>query len=179
MKFKNIAISGGVACGKGTLKDGLREYLEPLGWKFASGGELNRKKSGDNVTPSADKVSVDFNMSLEKRTEELFLNEKNYVIEAWLAGWVARNMQDTLRVFMSCSNDAVRIDRVSNRDRVDIKQAKEIIKNRETANFAEWKKIYGDHDFWNPDIYQLKIDTYSLGKMQSIDAVLNALGYEK
>ncbi|MFO0703526.1 MAG: cytidylate kinase family protein [Patescibacteria group bacterium] len=179
LKYQNISISGGVACGKGTLKDGLRQYLEPLGWKFASGGELNRRKSGDNLTPSAEKVSVEFNNSIEKRTEDLFIKEKNYVIEAWLAGWVARNMTDTLRIFMYCSNDAVRVDRVSNRDHVDIQTAKEIIRDRELANFSEWKRIYGDHNFWDPNIYQLKIDTYSLGKTQAVQAALEALGFQK
>jgi len=179
LKFKNIAISGSVASGKGTLKNNLRTYLEPLGWSFASGGELNRKQSNEFVSPSADKVSDEFNNNIEKRTEDLFLNKKHYVIEAWLAGWVAREMQDTLRVLLVCSVPAIRIDRVANRDKISIVQAKKVISLREEANRAVWVRLYGEQDFFAPKIFQLVINTYSSGPMETVGKVLDTLGYKQ
>jgi cytidylate kinase len=177
LNYQNIAISGAVASGKGTLKNNLKSYLSPLGWKFTSGGELNRSKSGDYTSPSADKVSDEFNNYIEKRTEELFTKEKHYVIEAWLAGWVARNMDDTLRVLLVCSNPAVTIDRVVNRDKVTVSEAKDIIRSRVTTNAQTWNRLYGEYDFQDPNYFQLVIDTYTTSKQETVQKVLNALGY--
>lgn len=178
LKYKNVAISGAVASGKGTLKHNLEKYLSPLGWKFTSGGELNRNRSGDNVSPSANKVSDEYNKYIEKRTEELFVKEKKYVIEAWLAGWVARNMPDTLRVLLVCSNPAVTIDRVVNRDKVTVDQAKNILRDRMTLNEQTWKRLYGDHHFQDPKHFQLVIDTYTDNREEVVHKVLDALGYD-
>lgn len=177
LKYKNIAISGAVASGKGTLKDNLEKYLAPLGWKCTSGGALVRQESGDNISPSADKVSDDFHSYVEKRTEELFTKDKHYVIEAWLAGWVARKMDDTLRVLLVCSNPAVTIDRVVNRDKVNVAQAKEIIRDRVELNARTWKRLYGDHEFQDPKHFHLIIDTYTTSKEETVHKVLDALGY--
>lgn len=179
LNYQNIAISGGVATGKGTLKNNLREYLEPLGWKFASGGELNRKQSNEELSPSADRVTDEFNNTIEKLTEELFKNEKQYVIEAWLAGWVAREMGDTLRVLLVCSHPAVRIDRVVNRDKVAMEKAKSVIHEREESNMKVWQRLYGNHDFHDPSLFHIVIDTYSTGPMETVGKVLDALGYRK
>lgn len=177
LHYQNIAISGGVASGKGTLKNNLRAYLEPLGWKFASGGDLNRSKSGEYIAPSAEKVPDSFNNYIEQRTEELFTKEKHYVIEAWLAGWVARNMADTLRVLLICSNPAVVVDRVANRDKVGIERAKEVIRERNTMNTQTWNRLYGEQDFQDPKHFHLVIDTYANSKEEVVRKVLDALGY--
>ncbi|MBP6994263.1 cytidylate kinase family protein [Candidatus Woesebacteria bacterium] len=177
LKFKNVAISGAVASGKGTLKHNLEKHLAPHGWHFSSGGELNRNRSGDNISPSANKVSDEYNKYIEKRTEELFVKEKHYVIEAWLAGWVARDMTDTLRVLLVCSNPAVTIDRVVNRDKVTVTQAKEILRERMLLNEQTWKRLYGDHDFQDPKHFQLVIDTYTNNREEVVQKVLDALGY--
>lgn len=178
LRFENITISGGVAVGKNTLRDNLKSYLEPLGWKIASGGTLNREYSKENITPSASKVGDDFNRYLENRTMELLTKEKQYIIEAWLAGFTARNLSNTLRVLLVCANDALRVDRVANRDKITIHQAKEVIKHREEDNFKEWKRLYGDYDFFDPKYYHLVIDTYSSGPMETVGKVLDLLGYK-
>lgn len=177
LNYQNIAISGAVASGKGTLKNNLKKYLAPLGWKFSSGGELNRSRSGEYISPSADKVSDEYNNYIEKRTEELFTKEKHYVIEAWLAGWVARNMDDTLRVLLVCSNPAVTIDRVVNRDKVTVSEAKDIIRNRVAANTVTWKRLYGEYEFQDPNYFQLVIDTYTVNREETVRKVLDTLGY--
>ncbi|MCX7996910.1 MAG: cytidylate kinase family protein [Patescibacteria group bacterium] len=177
LNFENITISGGVAVGKNTLKDNLRPYLEPLGWKFTSGGQILRDFTKEYVQPLASLADDEFHRKLDQRTLDLLTREKHYVIEAWLSGFVARKLENTLRVLLVCEDDALRIDRVANRDKLSIQQAKDFIYQREHDNFTEWKRIYGDYDFWNRDYYHLVIDTYSHGQVETVGVVLEKLGY--
>lgn len=179
LAFDNVTISGGVAVGKGTLKENLRLALEPLGWKFTSGGQLLRDFTKEYVQPLASLVDDDFHKKLDDRTRKLLVEKKHYVIEAWLAGFIARDLKNTLRVLLTCSNDALRIDRVVNRDRVSIEEAKHYIHERETVNFKEFKRIYGNYNFFDPQYYHLVIDTYSSGPFETVGKVLDVLGYKR
>lgn len=178
LNFENITISGGVAVGKNTLKDNLVPYLEPMGWKFTSGGQLLRDFTKEYVQPLASLADDDFHKQLDQRTLDLLTKEGHYVIEAWLSGFVARELDNTLRVLLICENDALRVDRVANRDNVTIQQAKEYIHQREDDNFKEWKRLYGDYNFWDPSYYHLIIDTYSSGPHETVGKVLDRLGYK-
>jgi len=176
LHYNNITISGGVAVGKGTLVHNLAKYLEPMGWHVTSGGKLLREYTKEHVQPLARLAPDIFHHKLDDRTMEL-LENGNYVIEAWLAGFMARNREDTLRVFLTCSNEALSIDRLANRDNIPVAQAKKNIKERKEENFKEWKRIYGDYDFFSPEYYHLVIDTYSSGPEETVQLVLDKLGY--
>jgi len=177
LKFENITISGGVSSGKNTLLNNLKPYLKPLGWKFTSGGQLLRDFAKEYVQPLASLADEKFHHEVDNRTKKLLSEEGHYVVEAWLAGFMARDLKNTLRVFLTTSNDAVRIDRVANRDKVSIEEAKKLIKEREEVNFKEWKRIYGDYNFWDPKYYHLIIDTYSSGPLETVGKVLDRLGF--
>ena len=177
LNYKNITISGGVAVGKNTLHNNLKPYLKPLGWTFTSGGQLLRDFAKEYVQPVASLVSDDFHHKLDDRTKQL-LEKGNIVIEAWLGGFMARDRKDTLRILLKCENDALRVDRVANRDKVSIEDAKRYIKEREEGNFKEWKRIYGDYNFFNPEYYHLVIDTYSSGQNETVGIVLDKLGFK-
>jgi len=175
-KFENITISGGVAVGKNTLLNNLKPYLSPYGWHFTSGGQILRDFTKEYVQPLANLTDEEFHLKLDKRTMDL-LNKGYYVIEAWLSGFMARHLKNTLRVLLICSNEALKVDRVANRDKLTIVQAKKLIKEREEINFKEWKRIYGNYNFFNPKYYHLVIDTYSSGPLETVGKVLDALGY--
>src|SRR3989344_3557640 len=104
LKYENITISGGVATGKNTLLNNLKSYLEPQGWKFASGGQLLRDFTKEYVQPLASLADKKFHNALDKRTLDL-LENGHMVIEAWLSGFMARKLKNTLRVLLVCSND--------------------------------------------------------------------------
>ena len=178
LKYKNITISGGAATGKNTLLNNLKSFLEPLGWNFASGGQILRDYLKEYINPKAGKAPVNIHHQIDKRTIEL-LNKGHYVIESWLAGFMARERKDTLRVLLICSNPALKVDRVVNRDKVTIEIAKKIIKEREEDNFKTWKKIYGEYNFFDHQYYHLIIDTFSSGPLETVGRVLDALGYKK
>ena len=177
LKYRNITISGGVSTGKNTLLNNLKPYLKPLGWKFTSGGQLLRDFAKEYVQPLASLADKKFHNMLDDRTKRLLTEEGNYVIEAWLAGFMARDLTDTLRVLLICDNDALRVDRVANRDKVSIENAKKFIKEREEINFKEWKGIYGNYNFFDNQYYHLVIDTYSSGQLETVGKVLDKLGF--
>jgi len=176
LNYKNITISGGVAVGKGTLMNNLKTYLEPMDWHITSGGKLLREYAKENIQPLARLVPDAFHHKIDERTKEL-LEKGKCVIEAWLAGFMARNRKDTLRVLLTCSNEALSIDRLANRDKISVTEAIKNIRERQEENFKEWKRIYGDHDFFNPKYYHLVIDTYSSGPDETVQLVLDTLGY--
>jgi cytidylate kinase len=178
LKYENITISGGVSVGKNTLLNNLKPYLKPYGWKFTSGGQILRDFTKENVMPLASLVNKDFHHQIDNRTKKLLTEDKHYVIEAWLSGFIAKDLKNTLRVLLFCSNDAVRIDRVANRDKVTIEEAKEFIKKREVENFKIWHKIYGKYNYWDPKYYHVAIDTYSSGPLETVGIVLDKLGYD-
>lgn len=176
LSYNNITISGGVAVGKNTLHENLKKYLIPLGWKFTSGGKLLRDFSKEYIRPVANLVPDDFHKKLDDRTKNL-LEEGKYVIEAWLAGFMSKERKDTLRILLICKNDALRIDRMANRDEITVEQAKNYIKEREGTNLKEWKRIYGNFNFMDPNYFHLVIDTYSSGPNETVGKVLDKLGY--
>lgn len=177
LKFDNITISGGVGVGTTTLMKNLEPSLSPLGWKFTSTGKIFREHTHNDVLPSASLASDDFHRKTEERAYELLSKEKNWVIDAWLAGWVARDLPRVLRVFLLCSEESLVVDRIVNRDKITVMQAKEYIRKRFEDNMETWKRIYGDHDFFDKKYYHLIIDTYSSGQGETTRKVLNALGY--
>ena len=178
LNFDNITISGSVGVGTTTLMDNLRPYLTDLGWDFQSMGQFIRKQMKENVMPVATLVSDDFDRDIEHKVYEALRDEKSHVIEAWLAGFVARDLPKTLRIMLVCSEMSIRVDRVMNRDNINVDTAKQFIIEREQENIKKWKRVYGDHDFFHPDHYHIVVDTYASGPMSTVGIVLDKLGYE-
>ena len=185
-RYQNITISGLPGCGSTTLLKMLKEELMFDGWKGFSGGEFMRAYAAEKglfdpstkLHHSAAHYEDDFDRQVDMGMREKLSKESKWIIESWLSGFMARKLKNTLRVLLVCSNDALKIDRVANRDKVTIEQAKKFIKEREENNFMEWKKIYGNYNFWSPKYYHLIIDTYSSGPLQTVGKVLDKLGYD-
>lgn len=177
-KFRNLTVSGKIATGTTTLAKSLHQIL---GWEYINTGAIQRAWDREHGINEHSQGAIQRPDGHEREMEALakkILTEKEHVIyEAWLSGFVARELKGVLRVLLVCSDDAVRIDRVANRDNVTIDEAKEFIKTREEENVSKWTKIYGDYDFWHPKYFDLVIDTYSSGKMETLGKVLDKLGY--
>lgn len=185
MKYRNIVISGRVGTGSSTLLSELKKYLEPLGWRFFSGGEFMRQYAiehglidkNDPKHHYATAYSDDFDRQVDYGMKERLEKNEKQVLEADLAGFMSRGVGGVMKILLVCQDD-VRVDRVSNRDDVTIDEAKEHVFHREQENVKKWKRLYGDYDFWDPKDYDLVIDTYSNSKIETVDKVLDALGYE-
>lgn len=200
MRYKNITISGLPGCGSTTLLRLLKEKLGPQGWQGFSGGEFMRAyaiekglfREDHGLHHDASVYSDDFDRQVDLGVREKLASENHWIIESWLSGFFAQGVPGVLKVLVVCSDDAVRIDRIVNRDDVSVEEAKEHIHKRTTTNLAKWSKIYHNEwndwvvkagkmkkgeaiDFWRPELYDLCIDTYSTSREQTLISVLKAL----
>lgn len=180
LKYRCITISGKIATGTTTLAQNLQQVLK---WKYINTGELQRQYDRKHGIPEDGRGAIlrpdEHERKMEEFAQKTLTSESNLIYEAWLAGFVARNIPDVLKVLLICSEESVRIDRVANRDQYTIAQAKESIKTREEENVIKWQGIYGHHDFWDPKYYDLIIDTYSSGPLETVGKVLDKLGYKR
>lgn len=179
LKYKNITVSGKIATGTSTLAKNLQQAL---GWEYINTGELQRQYDREHGVNENEHGAAlrpdDREREMEAFAKKTLTEKNNIVYEAWLAGFVARKIPNVLRVLIICSDDAIRIDRVANRDKVSIEDAKHFIHTREDENISKWEKLYGDHDFWDPKYYDVVIDTFSSGQMETLGKVLDKLGYK-
>lgn len=186
LKYQSIAISGKPGVGRTTLLNNLKKVLSPLGFKFFSGGEWSRQYAiehglHDASDPKHHYATVygeDVDHQIDIAMREKLAKGGNYVIESWIAGWNMKGLRHVLKVLLIC-DDALRIDRIVNRDMLTVDEAKEMIRDREEKNLEKWSRIYKVPltDFWETKYYDLVINTYSHGPMETLDIVLQALGY--
>ncbi|KKT35190.1 MAG: hypothetical protein UW22_C0057G0002 [Candidatus Gottesmanbacteria bacterium GW2011_GWB1_44_11c] len=120
---------------------------------------------------------IDHKIDLALR-EKLSNPEMHVAVESWIAGWNMRGLKHVLKVLLIC-DDALRIDRIVNRDNLSVEKAKTHLKEREEANLEKWSKMYHvpTTDFWDVKYYDLVINTYSHGPQETLNLVLQALGY--
>lgn len=185
LKYASVAMSGRPGAGRSTLLKNLRPYLEPLHWEFFSGGDWSRQfsiKAGKQdpndtkhhlATDYGDEIDLQIDVAMREKISD---PNVHMAIESWIAGWNARGIKHVLKVLLMC-DDALRIDRIVNRDNITVEEAKEHIRVREEGNLTKWKRMYNTDDFWNPTYYDLIINTYSHGPRETLDLVLQAIGY--
>ncbi len=199
-QYKNITISGLPGCGSTTLLNLLRERLKFDGWKGFSGGEFMRAYAAEKGLFSADNsvhhdatvYDEEFDRQVDFGMREKLESEDEWIIESWLSGFMAQGVSGTLKVLMYCSEDAVRIDRIVNRDKINVNEAKHHIHERKEKNMAKWTRMYSNEwkkfvvdaghattnepiDFWKPDLYDIVIDTFSVNQQQALETVLHAI----
>ena len=178
LKYQNIAISGRIATGTSTLATNLGQVL---GWKRINVGdiqrEFDRKRGKSEFFSGSDTRSDGWERKLEAMTKKKLSQEKGLIYEAWLAGFVAKDIATVCKVLLVCDT-ALCVDRLVNRDNMTVEQAKRQIESREKGNIKKWKKLYGNYDFWNPKYFDLVIDTYSSGPMETLGKVLDKIGYQ-
>jgi len=87
-------------------------------------------------------------------------------------------MSNVLKGLVVCSEYAVRVDRVVNREKITVDQAKDWMRNREEENIPTWQRLYGNHDFWDPKFFDVVVDTYKTGPNESMGIVLDKLGFK-
>lgn len=202
--YKNIAISGLPGSGSTTLLKLLKDELDLDGWRGYSGGEFMRAYAAEKglfdgskkLHHKATHYEDDFDRKIDMGVREKLQTEKKWIIESWLAGFLAQGVEGTLKVLVMCSDDAVRIDRIVNRDEVNVEEAKVHIKERYEENISKWSRMYEQEwkewvvnsgtlsihnpiDFWNPKLYDVVIDTYSTNQKKTLDIVLDAITKKK
>ena len=201
-KYKNITISGLPGAGSTTLLKLLKddEVLKFAGFNGFSGGEFMRSyakekglfKENAGLHHAATDYEDDFDRQVDMGVREKLSTEEGWIIEAWLSGFMAQGVEGTLKVLLKCSDEAVRIDRVVNRDGVTPQLAKENMRDRYQQNLEKWQRMYADEwenwvvepgtlkasdpiDFWSENLYDVIIDTYSTNQQETLRIVLDAI----
>lgn len=175
---RNITISGRVASGATTLS---KKLAQKLGWELINGGELYREYARKNGIPleQTDLSEDKYHLELDQFIKDKLKNESHLIIESWLSGFDAQEIDGVFKIFVVCSEDNVRIDRLVNREKMTIEEAKNHLKTREEENLKKWERLYGTRDIWNPKLYDLIIDTYKNGPEETLELALKAIGFIK
>lgn len=177
LKYRNITVSGKIATGTSTLAQNL---VKALGWRRINAGDIqreyDRERGKSEHFSGSDTRSDAWERHIEEMTKNKLKTEEGLVYEAWLSGFIAQGIPGIFKVLLVC-DDALRIDRVVNRDQMGVEDAKRQIQEREQGNIAKWQKLYGPYDFWDPKYYDLVIDTFSSGSQETLGKVLDKIGY--
>lgn len=198
--YRNITISGLPGSGSTTLLKLLKEELQFDGWKGFNGGEFMRAYAEEKglfqakagLHHDATHYEDDFDRQVDYGMREKLEQEEKWILESWLSGFMAQGVEGTLKVLLICSEDAVRIDRIVNRDEVSVEEAKQHIDERYQKNLQKWSEMYRQEwqdwvvqagtvkaddpiDFWRPDLYDIVIDTFSNNKQKTLQIVLDAI----
>jgi len=201
LNYQNITVSGLPAAGSSTLGKALAKVL---GWQYFSGGDFMRAYAiekglfdgRNNVHHDATVYGDDFDRQVDFGMRETLEKKSAKILDSWLSGFMAQGVKRVLKILLFCSNDAIRVDRLVNRDDLTIKKAKKHIFNREKKNVTKWQRLYQDQWqewlvkpgiikkekeiwFWYPKMYDLAIDTYSNNKEKTLQLALDKLGYKK
>lgn len=201
VKYKNITISGLPGAGSSTLAKALARVL---GWRYFSGGDFMRAYAiekglfdgNQSIHHDATIYSDDFDRQVDFYMRETLKKKSKRILDSWLSGFMAQGIKGVLKVLVYCSNDAIRVDRLVNRDNLTVEQAKIHIFEREKKNLNKWRRLYRQEWqkwvvdkniiergkeiwFWYPRMYDLTIDTFKHSKEETLRIVLSKLGVKK
>lgn len=196
--YKNVTISGETGAGSTTLLSMLKQQLPE--WNGFNGGDFMRRYAAEKglfdannkLHHSSTVYGAEFDREVDMGMRHKLMTEEQWILESWLSGFMAQGVPDVLKVLVVCSNEAVRIDRIVNRDNVSVEEAKEHIYTRYTDNLTKWSSLYANEwkewmvesgkvpasdpiDFWRPEIYDVVIDTYSFNREETLQKVMDAL----
>jgi len=187
--IRNIAISGRIASGASTLARQLAKFLR---WEFLDGGKLFRefwKEQGlSSVTATADSPdSID--LDYEKKIKGMLREKDHQLIQSHLAGFDAQEVEGVFKILVLCEDlhghdkMDVRIDRLVNRDKKRVEEAKNEVIERERQHLAKWRRLYANGDphwiYWDKKYYDLVVNTFTHNQEESVELVLERLGVKE
>lgn len=160
----------------------MRAYAQEKG--------LFQPKAGEHH--SAEDYEDEFDRKVDMGMREKLESQEKWILEAWLSGFLAQGVPDVLKVLIKCSDEDVRIDRVVNRDKITVDEAKHHLFDRYRKNLAKWSRMYSQEwrdwvvasgtlsaeveiDFWDEALYDVVIDTHRHNQEQTLQLVLDAL----
>jgi CMP/dCMP kinase len=187
--IRNITVSGRIASGSTTL---AKQLAETLGWRHVEGGDIFwervRKRLGLNPKDT-DKRPDDEDKVFDEELKNMLKDEKNLILETKLAGINAQGIDGIFKVLVVVEDEDgkdhmdIRIDRLVNREHETIHAAKEEVIERERNDIAKWRRIYANNDqdwvYWDRKYYDLVVNTYDHNPVESLEMVLEKIGYKK
>ncbi len=183
--IRNITISGRIGAGATTVAQHLARKLN---WPLLEGGDLFEKIHEELGISQVD-VSHrpdDFDYKFEEQIKKLLKEKEHQIIQSHLAGFDAQGIEGVFKILVICRDEYgddkadIRIDRLMNRDNIDLDEAKHEVLERESQNLEKWRRMYADNDlswvYWDEKYYDLIVNTYSHNQKEAIDFVIDKLG---
>ncbi|MEK7186207.1 MAG: cytidylate kinase family protein [Patescibacteria group bacterium] len=183
--IRNITISGRIGSGATTL---AKKLSEELGWEMLDGGAIFRqlqKEQGFEINKS-DSRPDHFDLEYEEMVKKNLKEKSHQIIQSHLAGYDSQGIEGVFKILVLCMDEdgedktEIRVDRIMNRDKVSVDEAKKEIKEREDEHLKKFRRLYADNDqswnYWNKDYYDLVINTYSHNVDETLKIALQALG---
>jgi len=172
-----VTVSGPHGSGKSTY---ARALAEDLHLRYVCAGELFRdlaKQKGKSLESfsryAANNPDIDHLIDERTRQEA---QRGNVVIDAQLAAWILKDEADVKLLLVAA--DAVRFNRIAQRDHVTFEFAKNETLAREEIQRIRYKNYYGI-DVSDLSIYDLRIDTgihsIKVTRKNILDGVRNLL----
>jgi len=173
MVFKNIAISGRIAVGSSSLAKALSLRLK---WQLRDASQIFRDismHSGFDLEKDPQKYGVEIDLAVDTETRDILMT-KQVVVVSKLAGFLSRDIGNSLRILVSCPIEE-RVNRYAKDRGYSIIKSSQLIESREKSDQEKWEKLYGKHDFFDSKIFHLVIDSGKLNVEEEIDLVLRHL----
>jgi cytidylate kinase len=180
-----ITVSGRIGAGSTSLAKSLAKHL---GWKHLEGGEIFweavRKKMG--LDPKDTNLRPDEEDRLfDEQLKKILREDQDIVLETKLAGFNAQGIEGIFKILVLCAdkdgNDqtAIRIDRLVNRERISVDDAKIEVVEREKNDLEKWRTIYAAGNpewvYYDTKYYDLVINTFDHNPEESMEKALTAL----
>ncbi len=180
-----ITVSGRIGAGSTTLAKGLAHHL---GWKHIEGGEI----FWEAIRAKMDVDTKDTNLRpdeedqlFDDQLKKILAENKNIVLETKLAGFNAQGIDGVFKVLVVCEDRVgvdqtqMRIDRLVNREGKNMEDAKNEVIEREHNDLEKWRHMYADDSkdwvYYNPEYYDLVINTFEHSKDETLKIVLEKL----
>lgn len=185
--IRNITVSGKIGAGATSLAKGLSKTL---GWNFLEGGDLFEKIHKELKLSQAmvNSRPDHFDLEYEKKVKNMLKNESHHIIQSHLAGFDAQGIPGIFKILVLCEDsngndkEEIRIDRLINRDKLSIEEAKEEVLEREKQHLEKWRRLYVNNDqswvYWDKKYYDLVVNTYSHNQEETLKIALHKIGYK-
>jgi len=168
-----ICISGDAASGKTTAARKVQERLP--GWRIVSTGARFREYCTlHNIDPqNIAHLGDTFHRAADDYMRDALATESELIAEARLVGYLARDMEDALRVYCDCPLP-IRAVRFQEREPVFSEdEAATRVAERDQADTDNFRHLYGI-DYHDRQYYHLILNTHDLNPDQVADAILAA-----
>lgn len=186
--IRNITVSGRIGSGTTTLAVGL---AKTLGWELLEGGALFEKIHNDLKVSELEVNSRpdNFDLEYEEKVRKMLTEENHQIIQSHLAGFDAQEIKGVFKILIVCEDEEgddkteIRIDRLVNRRRISVEEAKEEVFVRELRNLSKWRRLYANNDknwvYWDRKYYDLVINTYPHNQEETLKIALEGIGYSR
>jgi len=182
--IRNITVSGRIGSGTTTLAVGLSKKL---GWKLLEGGVLfekihkELKVSESQVTDRPDHFDIEY----EEKIKKMLKDEKHNIIQSHLAGFDAQGIEGVFKILVVCEDEEgkdktdIRIDRLVNRKKISVEEAKEEVQRREQGHLDKWRRLYANNNknwvYWDKKYYDIVVNTYAHNQEETLKIALEVI----